>query len=34
VSLQLLKSAYNKHYDQSVIKQTQITEWQFLFTPF
>ncbi|QIL40170.1 glycerol acyltransferase [Pedobacter sp. HDW13] len=26
VSLQLLKSAYNKHYDQSVIKQTQITE--------
>lgn len=31
VSLQLLKSAYNKHYDQSVIKQTQITEWQFLF---
>ncbi|MCX2576259.1 1-acyl-sn-glycerol-3-phosphate acyltransferase [Pedobacter sandarakinus] len=26
VSLQLLKSAYNKHYDQSVVKQTQITE--------
>lgn len=26
VSLQLLKSAYNKHYDQSVMKQTQITE--------
>jgi hypothetical protein len=26
VSLQLLKSAYNKHYDQSVIKQTQIIE--------
>lgn len=26
VSLQLLKSAYNKHYDQSVVKQTQIIE--------
>ncbi|KLT65234.1 1-acyl-sn-glycerol-3-phosphate acyltransferase [Pedobacter sp. BMA] len=26
VSLQLLKSAYNKHYDQSVLKQTQIIE--------
>lgn len=26
VSLQLLKSAYNKHYDQSLVKQTQITE--------
>ncbi|MFD2284512.1 glycerol acyltransferase [Pedobacter petrophilus] len=26
MSLQLLKSAYNKHYDQSVVKQTQITE--------
>lgn len=26
VSLQLLKSAYNKHYDQSVIKQTQLIE--------
>lgn len=26
VSLQLLKSAYNKHYDQSVVKQTEITE--------
>ncbi|TCD04641.1 glycerol acyltransferase [Pedobacter frigidisoli] len=26
ISLQLLKSAYNKHYDQSVVKQTQITE--------
>ena len=34
VSLQLLKSAYNKHYDQSVVKQTQLIEWQFLFTPF
>jgi len=26
VSLQLLKSEYNKHYDQSLVKQTQITE--------
>lgn len=26
VSLQLLKSAYNKHYDNSVINQSQITE--------
>ena len=26
VSLQLLKSAYNKHYENSVIKQTKITE--------
>jgi len=26
VSLQLLKSAYNKHYDNSAIKQTQISE--------
>ena len=26
VSLQLLKSAFNKHYDNSVVKQTQITE--------
>ncbi|NTE18850.1 glycerol acyltransferase [Agrobacterium tumefaciens] len=26
MSLQLLKSAYNKHYDQSVVKQTQLTE--------
>ncbi|KQM74654.1 glycerol acyltransferase [Pedobacter sp. Leaf216] len=26
VSLQLLKSAYNKHYDQSLVKQTQIIE--------
>ncbi|WP_246862702.1 1-acyl-sn-glycerol-3-phosphate acyltransferase [Pedobacter sp. KBS0701] len=26
VSLQLLKSAYNKHYDQSVVKQTQLIE--------
>lgn len=26
MSLQLLKSAYNKHYDQSVVKQTQIIE--------
>lgn len=26
VSLQLLKSAYNKHYENSVLKQTQITE--------
>jgi len=26
ISLQLLKSAYNKHYDNSVVKQTQITE--------
>lgn len=26
ISLQLLKSAYNKHYDQSVVKQVQITE--------
>ena len=26
MSLQLLKSAYNKHYEQSVSKQTQITE--------
>mgnify|MGYP003577612901 CR=1 FL=1 len=34
VSLQLLKSAFNKHYDQSVVKQTQITEWQFLFMQF
>ncbi|WP_244278868.1 1-acyl-sn-glycerol-3-phosphate acyltransferase [Pedobacter suwonensis] len=26
VSLQLLKSAYNKHYDQSVVKQNQLIE--------
>ena len=26
VSLQLLKSAYNKHYDQSIVKQTQLIE--------
>lgn len=26
ISLQLLKSAYNKHYDNSVVKQNQITE--------
>ncbi|MGO4878783.1 1-acyl-sn-glycerol-3-phosphate acyltransferase [Pedobacter sp. AJM] len=26
MSLQLLKSAYNKHYDQSAVKQTQLTE--------
>ncbi|MCZ4245410.1 1-acyl-sn-glycerol-3-phosphate acyltransferase [Pedobacter punctiformis] len=26
ISLQLLKSAYNKHYDYSAVKQTQITE--------
>ncbi len=26
VSLQLLKSAYNKHYDQSLVKQNQIIE--------
>lgn len=26
ISLQLLKSAFNKHYEASVVKQTQITE--------
>jgi 1-acyl-sn-glycerol-3-phosphate acyltransferase len=26
ISLQLLKSAYNKHYDHAVVKQTQISE--------
>ncbi|GGI28865.1 1-acyl-sn-glycerol-3-phosphate acyltransferase [Pedobacter mendelii] len=26
ISLQVLKSAYNKHYDNSVVKQIQITE--------
>ncbi|UKT64161.1 1-acyl-sn-glycerol-3-phosphate acyltransferase [Pedobacter mucosus] len=26
INLQVLKSAYNKHYDQSVVKQTQLKE--------